>query len=199
MQRRQWVQSGAWVLATCASVTVSWFGVHTVVAGTAYDPPRAMPVSGTPGAGGDPPRASSTHRPEPSRSPGPSAPDRDEKPDASPSGEAPTRSPGSTGAEPPGGASPDGGDDGPDGPGTGGGSRDASGEVRSASVTGGRAVFDVGEDAATLVSATPHGGWSMQVWKTETWIRVTFTQGDRASTVFCRWDESAPRIETFNG
>jgi hypothetical protein len=38
-------------------------------------------------------------------------------------------------------------------------------------------VFDLGGTDATLVSATPGSGWSMQVWKTESWIRVVFTSG----------------------
>ena len=36
----------AWTLATGAAVTLSWWGVHTVMTGTAYDPPRAAPRHG---------------------------------------------------------------------------------------------------------------------------------------------------------
>ncbi|MEU2878497.1 hypothetical protein ABZ651_19735, partial [Streptomyces sp. NPDC007070] len=35
----------AWSLATGAAATLSWWGVHTVMAGTAYDPPRALPIT----------------------------------------------------------------------------------------------------------------------------------------------------------
>ncbi|MER6921890.1 hypothetical protein ABT314_23320, partial [Streptomyces spiralis] len=54
----------AWSLATSAAVTLSWWGVHTVMAGTAYDPPRALPITAagatTPESA---PLASSTYRP----------------------------------------------------------------------------------------------------------------------------------------
>ena len=50
--QRGLVHALAWSLATGAAVTLSWFGVHTVMSGTAYDPPRALPISGA-----GPPRA----------------------------------------------------------------------------------------------------------------------------------------------
>ncbi|MFD2121473.1 hypothetical protein ACFSNO_20660 [Streptomyces cirratus] len=40
----------AWTLATGAAVTLSWWGVHTVMSGTAYDPPRAVPLAALPPA-----------------------------------------------------------------------------------------------------------------------------------------------------
>ncbi|NGO73579.1 hypothetical protein G5C65_35685, partial [Streptomyces sp. SB3404] len=74
--RARLVHVGAWVLATGAAVTLSWFGVHTVLAGTDYAPPRALPVSEAPPTvpAAEPsaraqPSADSTHRPKPSRSP----------------------------------------------------------------------------------------------------------------------------------
>ncbi|NKQ29008.1 hypothetical protein HF200_32950, partial [Streptomyces galbus] len=48
--RRGLVHVLAWSLATGAAVTLSWWGVHTVMAGTAYDPPRALPLTAA-GAG----------------------------------------------------------------------------------------------------------------------------------------------------
>lgn len=59
----------------------------------------------------------------------------------------------------------------------------------------GRAVFDLGTTSATLVSATPGSGWSMQVWKTESWIRVEFTSGADRVSVFCTWHDGPPRVE----
>ena len=47
----------------------------------------------------------------------------------------------------------------------------------------------------TLVSATPGTGWSMQVWKTESWIRVEFSSGADRVSVFCTWHDSAPRVD----
>ncbi|RZB13325.1 hypothetical protein StrepF001_44790, partial [Streptomyces sp. F001] len=70
-----------------------------------------------------------------------------------------------------------------------------SGEVKSYATEGGRVVFDLGKSSATLVSATPDTGWSMQVWKTETWIRVEFGAGAERVSVFCTWHDGPPRVE----
>jgi hypothetical protein len=67
--------------------------------------------------------------------------------------------------------------------------------VKSYSSDGGRVVFDLGEDSATLVSATPAAGWSVQVWKQDTWIRVEFTSGADKVSVFCTWHDHAPVVE----
>ncbi|GAA2716941.1 hypothetical protein GCM10010315_29080 [Streptomyces luteosporeus] len=41
------MQALAWAAATCAATAVSWYGVRTVLAGTAYEPPRALPLTRT--------------------------------------------------------------------------------------------------------------------------------------------------------
>ncbi|WP_437092729.1 hypothetical protein [Streptomyces sp. enrichment culture] len=176
--RRGLVHVLAWLLATGAAVTLSWWGVHTVMAGTAYDPPRALPVAAADAATqGSGPVSSSTRRPsdapasrapeKPSPTPGEAS--RAPDPEPSRSEPAPTRSP-----------SP---------------SPTATGRVRSYDTDGGRVVFDLGETSASLVSATPGAGWSMQVWKTETWIRVEFTSGADRVSVFCTWHDGPPRVE----
>ncbi|MGW7516034.1 hypothetical protein ACWGJ2_10620 [Streptomyces sp. NPDC054796] len=178
MQRRGLVHAAAWTLATGAAVTLSWFGVHTVLSGTAYDPPRALPLSEASPSQAEP-RASSTHRPKPSPSsakPSTSAPRKPSKPPGTGSS---SKKP-STGSRSPSGAAPE-------------------GNVEGETVAGGRAVFDMGEASASLVSATPHAGWDMRVWRADHWIRVTFTKGDTSSSVFCRWDDGPPRLETFEG
>ncbi|MFF8031085.1 MULTISPECIES: hypothetical protein [unclassified Streptomyces] len=183
--RRGLVHALAWLLATGAAVTLSWWGVSTVMTGTAYDPPRALPVAA---AGADDeagersrPVSSSTRRPsgakpsgdaretrepsakpdDPSREPAP-GPSRTTSPAASPTPTAPA----------------------------------ASGRVEGYDTKGGRAVFDLGETSASLVSATPGAGWSMQVWKTQTWIRVEFASGADRVSVFCTWHDGPPRVET---
>src|SRR5262245_43556040 len=142
----------AWSLATGAAVTLSWWGVHTVMAGTAYDPPRALPIT----AGGATareakPQTASTERPKPSQrtsaKPAPSLTPAPSKTAGAGTGPSPAASPSSYG------------------------------RVRSYDTDGGRVVFSLGAEYATLVSATPGPGWSMQVWKTETWIRVEFGSG----------------------
>ncbi|MBD0841813.1 MULTISPECIES: hypothetical protein [unclassified Streptomyces] len=169
--RRGLVHVLAWSLATGAAVTLSWWGVHTVMAGTAYDPPRALPIAA---AAPDPatpeprPVVSSAKRATPSGPSGSASPE----PEA-PRTPAPSRSPSPN-------PSP---------------SATSSGQIRGYDTEGGRVVFDLGKTSATLVSATPGAGWSMQVWKTESWIRVEFSrEADRVS-VFCTWHDSAPRVE----
>ncbi|MGX1910398.1 hypothetical protein ACWIID_16290 [Streptomyces phaeochromogenes] len=170
----------AWSLATGAAVTLSWWGVHTVMAGTAYDPPRALPITAD-GATeqGAKPLASSTSRPE--SGPGPS---KSREPSAGRSASAPASSSPSPSASPSQSA----------GSASGAGASGASGEVKSYDTDGGRVVFDLGKSYASLVSATPASGWSMQVWKTETWIRVEFSAGADRVSVFCTWHDSAPRV-----
>ncbi|MFI7338357.1 hypothetical protein ACIBUY_10495 [Streptomyces sp. NPDC050085] len=182
--RRGLVHSVAWLLATGAAVTLSWWGVHTVMAGTAYDPPQALPVAASDSASGSSPDgsspdgasplASSTHRPEPSPSTTPSTSAHTSKPSGSGSGRTPSQTPGPAKPSP--------------GPAS-------SGTVKSYATTGGRAVFDLGETSASLVTATPASGWAMQVWKQPTWIRVEFTSGDKKVSVFCTWHDHKPTVE----
>ncbi|CAM5226998.1 hypothetical protein [Streptomyces fumanus] len=172
--RRGLVHVLAWLLATGAAVTLSWWGVHTVMAGTAYDPPRALPVTAVEAsARQSTPAASSTSRPAPPPRPAPtpSVPSRGPDPTASRSAAAtPSRSPA------------------PSSPGPSDG-------VRGYDTEGGRAVFDLGGASASLVSATPAAGWSMQVWKTEKWIRVEFASGADRVSVFCTWHDGPPRVD----
>ncbi|AWZ03771.1 MULTISPECIES: hypothetical protein [unclassified Streptomyces] len=169
--------AGAWTLATGAAVTLSWWGVHTVMSGTAYDPPLAVPLTTRP-------LSSSTHQalppdPDPSSSPSASAP-------ASPSESAPSAS--AKASTPPSRPAPAARSNGQGGAG-------ASGNVKSYSVSGGRVVFDLGASSGELVSATPAAGWRMQVWKHESWIRVTFTRDGREVSVFCTWHDHPPLVE----
>ncbi|MET8075757.1 hypothetical protein [Streptomyces sp. NPDC005303] len=163
--RRGLVHVLAWLLATGAAVTLSWWGVHTVMAGTAYDPPRALPITAA---------EATTQESKPLTSPTPTRTGRT-APTKSP---APTPSPATARPTPSKSPSPT-----------------ASGRIRSYDTDGGRAVFDLGETSATLVSATPGTGWSMQVWKTESWIRVEFSSGADRVSVFCTWHDGPPRVE----
>ncbi|MEU9052903.1 hypothetical protein AB0D37_21190 [Streptomyces sp. NPDC048384] len=168
--RRGLVHVLAWSLATGAAVTLSWWGVHTVMAGTVYDRPRALPITAADGTTQESkPLASSTNRPTPSKAPTSPSP----KPTGTPRTPAPSKTP-------PKSTNP---------------SPTTSGQVKSYDTDGGRAVFDIGETSATLVSATPGAGWSMQVWKTETWIRVEFGSGADRVSVFCTWHDGPPRVE----
>ncbi|MFE1194814.1 hypothetical protein ACFW6E_18825 [Streptomyces olivaceoviridis] len=168
--RRGLVHVLAWLLATGAAVTLSWWGVHTVMTGTAYDPPRALPVT----AGTDT-RDVTSASPERSVSPTPSR----ERPVRPTAVAAPARTPARTPSPPP---SPT-------------VTATASGRIKSYDTDGGRAVFDLRPADASLVSATPGTGWSIQVWKTESWIRVEFSRGADRVSVFCTWHDGPPRVE----
>ncbi|MFI1648004.1 hypothetical protein ACH4XT_13850 [Streptomyces avidinii] len=181
--RRGLLHAMAWTLATGAAVTLSWWGVHTVMSGTAYDPPLAVPLAARP-------LSSSTHDAQESRSPSGSA---SASPSASPS---PSGSPGPDASSPSAGATPEKSpkpSDTPRGyqPAVG---QDA-GKVQAYPVSGGRVVFSLGASTAELVSATPAAGWRMQVWKQDFWIRVTFTRDGREVSVFCTWHDHPPMVE----
>ncbi|WP_188280264.1 hypothetical protein [Streptomyces sp. CBMA29] len=171
---------GAWALATAAAVTLSWFGVHSVLR-TAYDPPRALPISD-----GDPPVVSSTHRPKPTPPATPTATPTathtraTTPPPVTGKAKVPPKTPPGT----PKATAPASGD---------------TGHVHSYTVDGGRVALDLGPDSASLVSATPNPGWQMQVWTQDGWLRVTFTEtsGSGSSSVFCTWNGHAPTVQAF--
>ncbi|MFF4019318.1 hypothetical protein [Streptomyces sp. NPDC001843] len=165
--RRGLVHVLAWMLATGAAATLSWWGVHSVLAGTAYDPPRALPITA---ADTD----TDTRR---SRPPGPSPSRAARRTPSTSSTPTPSRTVTTTSTPSP--------------------SLTPSGQVRSYDTDGGRVVFDLGKTDATLVSATPGTGWSMQVWKTEAWIRVEFASGANRLTVFCTWHDGPPHVEVY--
>ncbi|SCE52581.1 hypothetical protein [Streptomyces sp. OspMP-M43] len=175
----------AWTLATGAAVTLSWWGVHTVMTGTAYDPPRAVPVlvgSAPPqhlGQSTGAPLVSSTHRTPPSPSASAPAPSRPGEVSTTPPAPRPSRTPSATPAKPP--------------------APSASGTVRSYRTDGGRVVFELGARSAKLVSATPEPGWSMQVWPNDAWIRVDFSDGGGKDgttySVFCTWNGTPPTVQ----
>ncbi|MFJ8590839.1 hypothetical protein [Streptomyces sp. NPDC093598] len=171
--RRGLVHVLAWLLATGAAVTLSWWGVHTVMAGTAYDPPRALPIKAADVSTQEPTALATP----PERTP----PPKRRKPSTPPASTSGKPSPAST-ASPSPSPSPS-------------AASAASGRVESYDTDGGRAVFDLGRTSASLVSATPGSGWSMQVWKTESWIRVEFASGADRVSVFCTWHDGPPRVE----
>lgn len=180
----------AWSLATGAAVTLSWWGVRTVMTGTAYDPPRALalPTDSSTNSTARPPSplVSSTQRPpSPSATPSPSAKPR------TPKAVTPTPAETATDGHP---ASPY-PSPGTSEPSTAASEPPASGDVKSYTVDGGRVAFDIGPASAELVSATPDAGWQMQVWTQPTWIRVTFTRDGREVSVFCVWNGHPPMVQ----
>lgn len=180
--QRGLVHAIAWSLATGAAVTLSWWGVHTVMAGTAYDPPRAVPISvDAAEQDSEKPVSSSTHRAPPP--PTPSA----TRSRATPSASArPSERPSSPAASSR--ATPE-----PSPPAA------ASGDVKSYPTRGGQVVFELASDSAKLVSATPETNWSMQVWTNPEWIRVDFSDGGGAVvSVFCTWNGHPPTVQVVD-
>lgn len=169
--RRGLVHVLAWLLATAAATTLSWWGVHTVMAGTAYDPPRAVPISAAEAAAHSTARPPAPPAPTPTPTPTPRRTSAPPSPTPTRTTSTPTPTP-----TPPAPTTP-------------------SGDVKAYDTGGGRAVFDLGPVSATLVSATPGTGWSMQVFKTETWIRVEFSRSTDRVTVFCDWHDGPPHVD----
>ncbi|MEV0369175.1 hypothetical protein AB0I10_05030 [Streptomyces sp. NPDC050636] len=183
--QRGLVHAAAWTLATGAAVTLSWFGVHTVLSGTAYDAPRALPLSDqmpsseAQAAAGVSPRASSTHRPKPSGTAGHSpSPGSETSKRSTPAGSDGGLTGGPSSTPPTGSAS--------------------GGQVKSYSTVGGRVVLDLRSDSAELVSATPNAGWEMQVWPQDKWLRVDFTSKSGHTSVICTWNDHPPMVDINN-
>ncbi|MFC4036463.1 hypothetical protein ACFO3J_34245 [Streptomyces polygonati] len=194
------LHAGAWTLTTAAAVALSWFGVHSVLRSTAYDLPRALPISTPSGilvpATSRPPMPSPTPRPH-RTAPAPRPPTTTGAaalppktppgtPHPVPSPTAATTATGSTGTStststgtPPGAS---------------------SGDIRGYTVRGGRVVLDLTSTDASLVTATPAAGWKMQVWTQPGWLRVTFTSADSAasSSLFCTWNGHPPSVESYD-
>ncbi|MFD9538949.1 hypothetical protein [Streptomyces sp. NPDC060022] len=180
--QRGLVHAIAWSLSTGAAVTLSWWGVHTVMSGTAYDPPRAVPISvgARTEQAADEPVSSSTHRTLPSPTPSASASRTAPPRSARPSSRTPSSSP----AAPPKTSAP---------------AAASSGDVKSYPTRGGRVVLELASTSAKLVSATPEQGWSMQVWTNAEWIRVDFSDGGGATvSVFCTWNGHPPTVQVVD-
>lgn len=192
--RRGLVHAIAWSLSTGAAVTLSWWGVHTVMSGTAYDRPRALPINAdTPTTQGSKPQESASGNPsnkasepkEPSSHDTPYEPPTEHvrTPADEPTGEKPTKSvTPSESSEPVGTPT----------------TSDPASDVQAYTVDGGRVVFDMTESSAELASATPNAGWTMEVWKQDYWIRVSFTKEGREAAVICSWYQISPTVQFYN-
>ncbi|MFF8955856.1 hypothetical protein [Streptomyces sp. NPDC014894] len=184
--RRGLVHAMAWSLATGAAVTLTWWGVHTVMSGTAYDRPLAVEIDTEP------------ETKEPTKEQG-SSTKRPPSPTSKPSAQPPVSSPGPSSQavpEPSATASKSASVAGEKTPMASGSPQTAksAGTVKSYTVDGGRVVFDLGEKSAELVSATPNAGWQMDVWKQDFWIRVTFTKDGREVSAYCTWHGGRPTV-----
>ncbi|WP_245687206.1 hypothetical protein [Streptacidiphilus griseoplanus] len=181
------MHTGAWAAATGAAVWLSWFGVHAVLSDDAFDPPRILTVP--PADPADGPSASSTRLPGGELGP---ATARAPQPSPQPVGSA--RETATVGRH-----QPDPGTRRPaPGPATSASGQVDVGDVRSVSVHGGRVALEMHPGSAELVSATPEPGWDMQIWHSDQWIRVDFSQGTVTDSVFVTWNGHPPTVQTVD-
>ena len=174
--REGWVRGAGWTLATGAMVALSWYGVHTVLAGPGVGGARAeaaerggaIPRFTDPGMPSAVPAAPSASASVPPSVPPATVP--------VPSSAAPTH--------PPATARPT--------------HTAASAARRTYAVHGGRVVFDLGASSATLVSATADPGWSQKVWRQGDQIRVVFVTRGHFSSVSCTWEGHPPAVQTYS-
>jgi hypothetical protein len=74
----------------------------------------------------------------------------------------------------------------------------AAGTVRSYTLAGGRVALDVSGDSATLVTATPDSGFSVETWSGTDWLRVDFSSGAQVSSLIASWYQHAPTVTVEN-
>ena len=72
-----------------------------------------------------------------------------------------------------------------------------AGQLRTITLTGGRATVELRASDCRLVSAVPNEGYQVMTWDTATWIRVAFVKDGHESSAFCLWDRQPPRVETY--
>ncbi|WP_034088492.1 hypothetical protein [Streptacidiphilus albus] len=165
------VRAGAWTVATAAAVSVSWLGVHRVLADTSYQQPHMLagvtaPTSATPTPLPTPPPLPSSTGPAASR---PASPTTTTTTATTTTTTTTTTS---------------------SGPGAGGGD-----QIESFTRPGGRIVISMGPNSASLVSAIADQGWSVHTWVEKTWIRVDFDQGDQGSVFYVTWNGHPPMVQ----
>ncbi|GAA1383658.1 hypothetical protein GCM10009639_04200 [Kitasatospora putterlickiae] len=172
------VQLGAWAAATGAAVALSWLGVHAVLTGAAFEQPTALPL----------PSPASADGARPSPTPSATQPQPQPQP-ADRTGPTATPSTGRASAPPPRATAP--------APTT---TRPApatstTSSVHSYPVPGGRVAVDLQSDHASLVTATPDSGWTMQVWNGPQWFRVDFSKDEQTNSVIVSWNGYPPRVD----
>ena len=162
----------AWLAGTALAVGLAWFGANMVVRDAGMSPGvQVIHVApATPAAQPPTPPAS------PAAVASPAAP-ASGSPTASPSGtttatSSPTPSSTPTAA--------------------------ADGTVRSYSLDGGRVALLVTGDSASLVTATPDSGFSVQTWSGTDWLRVDFSSGAQVSSLIASWYQHAPTVTVEN-
>jgi hypothetical protein len=157
----------AWLAATAVAVGVSWLGVRTVVHDAVVTPPE-IAVPASPLPSGTPPPTP----PATSVLPSPTTTVRPitTTPTATSTTVPTTKSVAPT---------------------------TVNANVHSYSVQGGQVVLSLSPTSATLVSATPSDGYSVQVWQETGWLRVDFSSSGGTSSLFATWNGHPPSVQTY--
>jgi hypothetical protein len=159
----------AWMCATAAAVGVSWLGVRTVVHDAVMKPVQLqVPATSVP-TGSPPPTERLT-----AVSPTPSTSVRSTTTTPSTTTATPTTTHRTTTT-----------------------TTTTDADVHRYTVKGGEVVLSMTQTRATLVSATPAAGYSVQVWQETGWLRVDFTSGNATSSVFATWNGHPPSVQTY--
>ncbi len=158
----------AWMCATAAAVGVSWLGVRTVVHDAVMTPVK---VSVPAGSGQTHPFAPTSRL---------SADPTSTTTPVRTTTTAPSAPPSTSTTQPP--APPT--------------TTTVASDVQRYSLKGGEVVLSMTQTQATLVSATPAAGYSVQAWQESGWLRVDFTAGNATSSLFATWNGHPPSIQT---
>jgi hypothetical protein len=168
----------AWLGGTALAVCLAWFGANMVVrdAGVSpgvqvinADPAAPATAAATPPAPPTPPAQPASATP--------TASDPRHSPAAS--SPPPSRSPSAKPSATPSAAV-------------------AAGTVRSYTLAGGRVALLVSGDSATLVTAVPDSGFSVETWSGTDWLRVDFSSGAQVSSLIASWYEHQPSVTVTN-
>jgi hypothetical protein len=162
----------AWLAGTALAVGLAWFGANMVVRDAGMSP-GVQVINVAPASPAPPP----TIAPASSARPASSAPGASGSPAASQPGRSAATSSPSPSTTP---------------------SAAAAGTVRSYTLAGGRVALDVSGDSATLVTAMPDSGFSVQTWSGTDWLRVDFSSGAQVSSLIASWYEHAPTVTVEN-
>ena len=173
----------AWLAGTALAVSLAWFGANMVVRDAGVSP-------GVQVIDADP-AAPVTVPPTPPAPPIPSTPSASGTPAASGRASDPVRSTASSRPSPSKTATAT-----PSATPTP--SPTAAGSVHSYTLAGGRVTLLINGDSATLMTAVPDSGFSVQNWSGTDWLRVDFTSGAQVSSLIASWYEHAPTVTVTN-
>ena len=184
----------AWLAGTALAVSLAWFGANMVVrdAGVSpgvqvinADPPMPATVSSAPPAPPTPPPPRGSRTPAPSHRARGTASSGTASSPPSPSkspSKSPSASPSATPTPTP----------------TASATATAAGSVRSYTLAGGRVALLVNGSSATLMTAVPDSGFSVETWSGTDWLRVDFTSGAQVSSLIATWYEHTPMVTVTN-